>query len=52
MSVMRAMEKLSREVGQSVTFVDNAVWLLCARSGLHMSNDKLAALAAKKEMKG
>ena len=52
MRVMRAMEELSREVRQSVTFVDNAVWLLCARSGLHMSNDKLAALAAKKEMKG
>src|SRR5439155_14304541 len=37
MRVMRAMEELSREVRQSVTFVDNAVWLLCARSGLHMS---------------
>jgi hypothetical protein len=46
-TVMRAMEKFSRGVGQLATFVDNAVWLLCARSGVWMSNQDLIALAAK-----
>jgi len=45
MSVMQAMETLSREAQQTVTFVDNAVWLLCAKSGLRMSNADLTALA-------
>ncbi len=47
MRVMQAMETLSREVGQPATFVDNAVWLLCARSGLWRSNSVLIALATK-----
>jgi hypothetical protein len=47
MRVMQAMETLSREIGQLTTFVDNAVWLLCARSGLRTSNSDLTALATK-----
>jgi hypothetical protein len=48
LTVMQAMEMFSREVGQLATFVDNAVWLLCAKSGVWMSNPDLIALAAKK----
>lgn len=46
LTVMQAMEMFSREVGQLVTFVDNAVWLLCAKSGLWLSNPDLVALSA------
>jgi hypothetical protein len=44
---MKAVESLSREIGERVTFVDNAIWLLCAKSGLHLANDDLVALASK-----
>ena len=47
LTVMQAMEMFSRKVGQLVTFVDNAVWLLCAKSGLWMSNADLVALSSK-----
>lgn len=47
LTVMQAIETFSREVGQLVTFVDNAVWLLCAKSGVWMSNPDLIALSAK-----
>jgi 3-methyladenine DNA glycosylase Tag len=47
LSVMRAMETFSRAVGQRVTFVDNAIWLLCAKSGLWMTNSDLVALATE-----
>jgi hypothetical protein len=45
--VMRAMEAFSRAVGQRITFVDNAIWLLCAKSGLRMSNSALVSLATE-----
>jgi hypothetical protein len=45
--VMRAMEAFSREVEQTATLVDNAIWLLCAKSGVWMSNSELIALATK-----
>jgi 3-methyladenine DNA glycosylase Tag len=48
LTVMQAVEGFAREVGETVTFVDNAVWLLCAKSGLHLSNEELATLAAGK----
>ena len=47
LTVMQAMEMFSREVGQFVTFVDNAVWLLCAKSGVWLSNPDLIALSAQ-----
>jgi hypothetical protein len=43
--VMAAIEALAREVGELGAFVDNAMLLLCARSGLHWSNDQLVELA-------
>jgi hypothetical protein len=46
-AVMEAVEALSKEVGETVTLVDNAIWLLCAKSGLHLTNEELVALATK-----
>jgi hypothetical protein len=47
-SVMKAMETFSQEAGQTVTFADNAVWLLCAKSGIWMRNRDLVALATSR----
>jgi hypothetical protein len=46
MSVMQAVEAFSRTIGQRTAFVDNAIWLLCAKSGLWMTNSDLVALAS------
>ena len=48
MSIMEAVEKLAQRIGETATFVDNAVWLLCAKSGLHMTNSDLLRLATEK----
>lgn len=45
LDVMRSMEVWAEVIGERTAFLDNAVWLLCARSGLYFSNDRLAALA-------
>jgi hypothetical protein len=42
---MEAIEKFAREAGERVSFIDNAIWLLCARMGVYASNSELAALA-------
>ena len=38
---MRAMEKFSAIVNLSPTYVDNVLWLLCAKMGPHLSNAEL-----------
>ncbi len=43
-TVMQMMEKWALHLGFRVTFLDNAVWLLCAKGWLHLSNSDLAAL--------
>ena len=44
-TVMRVMENWAHELGFRATFLDNAIWLLCAKnSGLYLSNSELAAL--------
>jgi hypothetical protein len=48
-AVMAAMESWAAATGLRVAFLDNAVWLLCARSGLHLSNAELAGLAEGNE---
>jgi hypothetical protein len=45
MKVMAAVESFARGVGVRATFLDNAIWLLCARSGCHLTNEELSALA-------
>jgi hypothetical protein len=43
--VMTKMDSMAREVEEPVVFLDNAIWLLCSKSGLHLSNADLKALA-------
>jgi len=43
-ATMQAVETLARQAGLRPTLLDNAVWLLCARMGLHLSNQELAVL--------
>ena len=45
LDVMTAAEQLSTAAQELVCFVDNAVWLLCAKSGLHLTNEELTDLA-------
>ncbi len=44
---MAAVETLASTAGRRVTYVDTAIWLLCARMGLYMSNSRLAHLASR-----
>lgn len=44
MAVMDEMEHFADANALLVCYVDNAVWLLCAQSGLHLSNHELAHL--------
>jgi len=46
-TVMQVMETWALQLGFRVTFLDNAVWLLCAKCGLHLSNSDLVALRAQ-----
>lgn len=46
LSTMTAVESLAREVGTRATLFDNAIWLLCAQTGLRMSNARLASFVA------
>ncbi len=45
MNVMVSMESFARCLEKPVAYVDNAVWILCAKSGAHLSNEELVALA-------
>lgn len=45
LQVMRAAAEFASDLGQLVCFVDNSVWLLCAKSGLYLSNRALCALS-------
>ncbi len=41
---MSQIESFALLVGERPTFVDNAIWLLCAKSGVRLSNSDLGAL--------
>lgn len=45
LQTMAAIAAVAKLVGERCTFVDNAVWLLCSRTGLGMSNASLASLS-------
>ena len=49
LAVMAAMQEIAEAAGERVVLVDNAIWLLCARSGLHLTNQALAELAHEAE---
>ena len=44
-SVMRAMSSFARIIKVNTVFLDNAIWLLCAKSGLWLTNKQLRGLA-------
>jgi len=50
LATMTAFESLADAQGLLTAFVDNAVWLLCAKSGLRFSNSDLNALNNAREM--
>lgn len=41
---MSAVEEIADAAGQRVVLVDNAIWLLCAKSGLYLTNQQLAKM--------
>jgi endonuclease III len=53
--IMIAVGDFARAVGEKVVFVDNAIWLLCAREGpcggAHLKNSELQDLAARARMR-
>ena len=44
LAVMEAMQNIATAADQPVVMVDNAIWLLCAESGLYLTNQQLAEL--------
>ena len=46
LSAMATVEKIAEAAGEPVVFVDNAIWLLCAKSGLYLTNAELAEMAS------
>ena len=45
LAVMRAVQDIASSAGMPVVMVDNAIWLLCAKSGLYLTNRELSDLA-------
>ena len=44
---MASVDEVAVNAGKHVGFVDNAIWLLCARSGLDLANEELTEIAYK-----
>ena len=47
LAVMGAVQEIATSVGMPVVMVDNAIWLLCAKSGLYLTNPELAEIAGE-----
>ena len=47
LAVMEAVQDIATAAGTPVVLVDNAIWLLCARSGLYLTNPELSELACE-----
>ena len=45
LAAMTAVEEIAKAADEPVVLVDNAIWLLCAKSGLYLTNRELAELA-------
>ena len=45
LAVMGAVQDIATAASMPVVMVDNAIWLLCAKSGLYLTNPELAELA-------
>ena len=46
LETMTVVEKIARIIGERPTFVDNAIWLLCCKGGIHMSNAELVSMVS------
>ena len=46
LAVMGAVQDIATVAGRPVVLVDNAIWMLCAKSGLYLTNPELAELAS------
>ena len=47
LAVMAAVQEIAEAASEPVVLVDNAIWILCAESGLHLSNQELAEIGTK-----
>lgn len=45
---MTVVEDIASAADKYISFVDNAIWLLCAESGLHLTNEELKKLVPEK----
>ncbi len=43
-NIMRIMKEFANAVGVLPTFLDNAIWLLCCKSGLYLKNQQLSRM--------
>ena len=46
LAVMEAVQDIATAADRPVVLVDNAIWVLCAKSGLYLTNPELAELAS------
>lgn len=44
LEVMRVVRLLAVQIGRQTVDADNAIWILCAKSGVHLQNEELAEL--------
>ena len=49
LQTMTAVEDIASAAGKYISFVDNAIWLLCAKSGSHLTNEELKKLVPEKQ---
>ena len=47
LAVMTEVEQIAEAAEERVVFVDNAIWLVCARSELYLANSKLAEMVGE-----
>ena len=47
MEVMRAVDRFAKIINVRVSFLDNTIWLLCAKSGLYFTNEQLCRLVGE-----
>jgi endonuclease III len=47
MEVMRSVARFARTINVRVSFLDNTIWLLCAKGGLYFNNEQLCRLGGK-----
>ena len=52
LAVMTAVQEVATAANTPVVLADNAIWLLCAKSGLYLTNPELAALARESGVAG